>query len=182
VPDLLDRSAAQAQRILEDMGLWCLVEEVDFGPPGRVADQTPHAGDVVARGTAVSVRIATIAVSPKGAPPPAPPPERRPSTLPPGPLAAPSPVSPPEGTVMPEDRALSMAFAWRPVAGADAYVLEIEEQGPDGWIASVRKGVRASAATVEFERLSPGSAALRWRVRALASGREGPPSAWISLR
>jgi len=91
-------------------------------------------------------------------------------------------IAPCEGTVVPKQRALLLGFAWLPIDGADGYVLELEERGPDGWLASVRKVARMTATTVELERLAATPGELRWRVRAVVAGREGAPSTWVTLR
>jgi hypothetical protein len=189
VPDVLDRLPAQARRILEDMGLRAVEEAATGGSPGRVADQLPGAGDVVPKGSAVTIRIAPGTATTSAAPRPrSPAPRERPldpvpvPAGPPGTLAAPIPVSPPEGTELPPEPSFPIGFTWRAVTGASGYVVEVEEEGPEGWIMSSRRPVRTSAVTVEVERLSASTGALRWRVRAVAAGREGPPSAWVTMR
>jgi hypothetical protein len=94
----------------------------------------------------------------------------------------PAPIAPSEGTVLPKQRTLALGFSWLPVEQADAYVLEIEERGPAGWLPSVRKPARLAATTVELERIAPEASDVRWRVRAVLAGREGQPSAWVTLR
>jgi hypothetical protein len=84
--------------------------------------------------------------------------------------------------VLPKTRTVPVGFTWTPVAGADGYVLEIEEHSGSGWLPSARKPVRSSAATVDVERLAPTAGDLRWRVRALVAGVEGTPSGWVTLR
>jgi hypothetical protein len=83
---------------------------------------------------------------------------------------------------MPKSRTVPAGFTWSAVAGADAYVLEVEEQNGAAWLPNVRKPVRSSAAAVDVERLAPTAGPLRWRVRALVGGVEGPASAWVTLR
>lgn len=83
---------------------------------------------------------------------------------------------------MPKTRTVPAGFTWTPVAGADAYVLEVEERSGATWLANVRKPVRSSAAAVDVERLAPAAGDLRWRVRALVGGIEGTASAWVTLR
>jgi|GEM_PF-5014321 len=83
---------------------------------------------------------------------------------------------------MPKQRTLLLGFSWLPVEGAEAYVLEIEERGPSGWLAGARKPVRATATTVELERIASTAGDLRWRVRAILGGQEGSPCAWVTLR
>ena len=80
------------------------------------------------------------------------------------------------------ERELAVGFTWRALAGADAYILEVEERGPDGWLPLARRSARASAAVLEMERLAPSPGPLRWRVRAVTAGRQGPPCAWVVLR
>jgi hypothetical protein len=46
----------------------------------------------------------------------------------------------------------------------------------------VRKPARLAATTVELERIAPEASDVRWRVRAVLAGREGQPSAWVTLR
>jgi hypothetical protein len=96
--------------------------------------------------------------------------------------AAPSTVSPPEGTIVPKEKTVPVGFTWTSVPGAEAYVLEVEEQSGDAWLANVRKPVRSTAATVDVERLALTAGALRWRVRALVAGVEGTASAWVILK
>ncbi len=180
VPDLLDRTELQARRILEDLGLEPQVEEAARGPAGRVADQQPDAGTVVAKGSRVVVRVAPAAAPRPGPPPSAPAPARTPPA--PAEGEAPAPVAPPSGTALGAERVLAVGFTWRSVPGADAYVLEVEEQGPDGWLPLARRSSRASAAVLEMERLAPTPGPLRWRVRAVKAGRQGGPCAWVVLR
>jgi hypothetical protein len=191
VPDLLDRTEPQARRILEDVGLRVRVEAALRGAAGRVVDQGPAAGEVVGKESEVTVWIAPGGARPPSAGPPAsvpPPPAVGPPTPPPavaapapGPCAPPAPVSPPAGTVIPKEKVVPLGFTWAPVDGADAYVLEVEEAGPSGWLANARKPVRSTAATIEIERLSPAPGDLRWRVRTVSRGREGNPCPWITL-
>ena len=182
VPDLLDRTELQARRILEDLGLEPQIEEAARGPAGRVADQRPDAGTVVAKGSKVIVRVAPGArtqPTPRPAPPaPAPVPEE----TPPPAGFAPTPLSPAGGTLMGAERTIAIGFTWRPLPAADAYVLEVEEQGPDGWLPLARTSARAAAAVLSVERLAPSPGPLRWRVRAVTQGRQGPPCAWVVLR
>jgi hypothetical protein len=183
VPEVLDRMPPQARRILEDVGLVVVEAPAVNGPPGRVVDQLPMPGTVVRKGSVVTIRVAPGA--PRSAPAPtATPGDPGPSgeAAPSGAVSVPSPISPPAGTSLPAERVLPLGFAWRAVAGADGYVLEIEERGADGWLPSARLTVRSTAATVEVERLGALSAALRWRVRAVAKGRPGAPCAWVELR
>ena len=179
VPDLLDRTALQARRILEDLGLEPQVEAAARGPAGRVADQRPDAGTVVAKGATVIVRVAPDGPSrPAGQPSEPVPPE----PTPPSAGGAPTPLAPAAGTLLGGERALAVGFTWRPLAGADAYVLEVEERGPDGWLPLARRSARTSAAVLEMERLAPSPGPLRWRVRAVTAGRQGAPCAWVVLR
>lgn len=207
VPDLLDRTPPQAARILQDLGLSLRVEEVERGLPGRVADQRPGAGSEVPKGTLVTVTVPRGTAAPREAPvgpaapapgaqPLLPPTARTPGTAPEAPaapappvapaaptqLGVPASIAPSEGTALPRQRTLALGFAWQPVDGADAYLLEVEERGPAGWLPNVRKTSRSSATTVELERVAPEAGELRWRVRALAAGREGQPCAWVLLR
>jgi hypothetical protein len=212
VPDVLDRQPLQARRILEDMGLVVTEEEATSGPPGRVVDQIPSVGDVVPKGTVVRIRVTPVAapiVRPPAPSPSAPAPEVRtpaappayePTPVPPAAapvppqgaapepcvlparLVAPYPISPSAGTELPGDRLVPVGFTWKAVGGADGYVLEVEEKGTDAWLPSVRRPVRSTAAMLEVERLSSSPGALRWRVRAVAGGREGPPCPWVVLR
>ncbi|MHC5011334.1 MAG: PASTA domain-containing protein, partial [Planctomycetota bacterium] len=59
VPDLLDRTAPQAERILEALGLRASVEPAEHGPPNRVGNQSPVPGTVVPKGTTVTVYVRT---------------------------------------------------------------------------------------------------------------------------
>jgi beta-lactam-binding protein with PASTA domain len=189
VPDLLDRTPLQAGRILSALGLAMREEAAVKGPAGCVVDQKPGYGDEVEKGSLVTVWVAPPPVkAPSPFPAPAPLREPTPSAqpgpppAPAGPAAAPTPVSPPEGTVLPKARTVPVGFTWAPVAGADAYVLEVEERSGSAWLANVRKPVRSSAATVDVERLAPTAGEVRWRVRALVAGVEGAASAWVTLR
>jgi hypothetical protein len=114
---------------------------------------------------------------------PAPEPEAPPA---PGPLpgGVPAPVAPGAGTVLPKEDAVPVGFTWRGVQGADAYVVEVEEEGADGaWLPSARTTSRKTAALLEVERLDPRKQKrLRWRVRAVVGGRQGTPSDWVLLR
>ncbi|MFV1957825.1 MAG: hypothetical protein ACC662_00285, partial [Planctomycetota bacterium] len=61
--------------------------------------------------------------------------------------------------------------------------VEAEEAGPGGACLPIaRQVVRPSAAVVDLERLGSPPGRLRWRVRSVARGRRGPPSAWVALR
>lgn len=189
VPDLLDRTKLQARRILEDLGLVVTEEPAKGGMPGRVVDQRPAMGTKVQKGSEVVIRVGpgTLPAPPKGpyrpssdAPAPVPPSSETPS----GPSGTtPRPIAPAAGTTLPADATLGMAFMWSKVTGATAYLLEIEERTPDGWLASARKPVRATAATLELVRLDTETKrAFRWRVRAVVDGKQGPPSDWVVLR
>jgi beta-lactam-binding protein with PASTA domain len=196
VPDVLDRQPLQARRILEDVGLAVAEEEASSGPPGRVVDQVPSVGALVPKGSTVRIRVVPAGatarpyVPPAAAtpspPPPAPSaPAPAPDACPPPPagrIVAPVPVSPPAQTELPAERTLPVGFTWKAVAGADGYVLEVEERGAEAWLPSVRRPVRSTAATLDVERLGATPGPLRWRVRAVAGGREGPPCPWVVLR
>ena len=190
VPDLLDRTPLQAGRILSELGLAMRQEAATKGPAGCVVDQKPGYGTEVEKGSVVTVwatpppakapsPFPTPAAPPTGPSAAAPKPAPAPSAPPAG---APAPVSPSEGTVLPKTRTVPVGFTWTPIAGADGYVLEIEEHSGAAWLPSARKPVRSSAATVDVERLAPTAGDLRWRVRALVAGVEGTPSAWVTLR
>jgi beta-lactam-binding protein with PASTA domain len=204
VPDLLDRTPPQAERILTDLGLAMQFLEAKSGLAGRVVDQKPASGSELPKGGLVTLWVVP---DPAGAPlrspvgpaapapapassPPAPVAPPSPATGPPasGPTAPPAsatgvpvPIAPSEGTALPKQRTLALGFSWQPVESADAYVLEIEERGPGGWLPSVRKPARAAATTVELERIAPQASDVRWRVRAVVAGREGSPCAWVTL-
>lgn len=193
VPEVLDRTAAQARRILTDLGLKVLERVAPRGLAGRVVDQLPSLGDRLLKGEYVLIWIgppdpkapAPAPPAPDPAPDPAPGPRVRSN---PGGVAAaggaPVPIAPSEGTVLPREASLPLGFSWRAAPGAEAYLLEIEEEtAPGAWLGLVRKPVRTTAAVVEVERLG-GEAGrrLRWRVRAVRAGREGPASDWVVLR
>ncbi len=188
VPDLLDRTAPQAERILTDLGLVFKQEQAKSGLPGRVADQKPAAGAEVPKGSLVQVWILPAAPAPPGPSGSAPVGTRAPPAAPTAPSGAqapagvPAPIAPSEGTLMPKQPTLLLGFSWLPVEGAEAYLVEIEEQGPSGWLAGARKPVRATATTIELERIAATAGALRWRVRAILAGREGSPCDWVTLR
>jgi hypothetical protein len=77
-----------------------------------------------------------------------------------------------------------VGFTWRGVTGANAYLVEVEEQGTEGrWLPLARKPARTTAVLMDVERFDDrGAARLRWRVTAIVSGRQGKPSAWVLLR
>jgi len=112
---------------------------------------------------------------------PAPKPPLAPGPLP---LGIPEPLSPGHGTPIPREESVPVGFTWRGVKGAQAYVLEIEEEGAEGrWLANARKPARKTAVILEVERLIlRGSGRLRWRVTAVRNGREGKASKWILLK
>ena len=112
---------------------------------------------------------------------PAPKPPLAPGTLP---LGVPSPLAPSHGTVIPREDAVPIGFSWRGVKGAEAYILEIEEEAAEGrWLANARKPARKTAVILDVERLqSRGSGRLRWRVTAMSNGRAGTPSKWVLLK
>lgn len=189
VPDLLDRTEPQARRILEAFGFEARVEPAPHGPAGRVADQKPGAGTVLAKGSTVLVRVAPARVAPAtgeaaslpgrssaDAADPTSPQDAGPVVGPPLPLA------PARGTAMGPDRALAVGFTWRAAVGADAYLVEVEERGPGGWVPNARRIARTSAVVLEIERVAPTPGPLRWRVRAVSKGRPGSASEWVVLR
>lgn len=57
IPSLLDRTKAQAERIVIALGLEVDFREAKSGMPGRVVDQKPGAGEKVARGGLVTLFI-----------------------------------------------------------------------------------------------------------------------------
>ena len=77
---------------------------------------------------------------------------------------------------------MAVGFTWKAVKGAEAYVVEVEERGPAGWVANARQVTRQSAVVLEVVRLSDPPGVLRWRVRAVTKGRHGSPSDWVVLR
>lgn len=163
VPDLLDRTWPQAERILADLGFVGRREEALRGPPGRIADQRPPPGAPLERGGTVVVHIAPAHA--------ARPPE------------GPRPIAPRPGVDLGSAATVLVGFAWHPFPGAERYVLEIEEaDAPGGWVALVRQVVRRTGALVEVERLGRPPGALRWRVSAVAAGRPEVRSAWLELR
>jgi beta-lactam-binding protein with PASTA domain len=196
VPDLLDRTGPQAQRICEDLGLVAVLDQAERGPPGRVADQRPAAGAVVPKGSEVRVFVAPPPVrSPQPGPGPATPPASPrdeappdgPPPAPPGPGAGEAPgmpvvIAPQTGTEVGRETNVALGLSWRPVPGADGYLVEVEEQGAEGWLPNVRRPARQAAVVVEIERFAPRPGPLRWRVRALRGGRQGVPCAWVVLR
>jgi hypothetical protein len=191
VPDLLDRTPPQAERILTDLGLVFQQEEAKSGLPGRVVDQKPAAGAEVPKGSLVQVWIMPAAPAPPGSSGSAPVGPRAPPAAPsaptvpsgsPAPAGVPAPIAPSEGTLLPKQPTLLLGFSWLPVDGAGGYLLEIEERGAGGWLASARKAVRSTATTVELERLAATAGELRWRVRAVLAGQEGSPCDWVTLR
>lgn len=187
VPDLLDRTALQAGRIIGDLGLVMQQEEARRGLPGLVVDQMPAAGSKLARGGVVRVWIGPpdpSAPKPPEPGPPTPPPAPRPRRaepdsppdqappapeipqpepappLPPGPLpgGVPKPVSPGHGTELPKDEVVPVGFTWRGVKGAQVYIVEVEEEGAEGaWLPSVRKPSKKTAVLLDVERLGTGT-------------------------
>ncbi len=100
VPDLLDRTELQAERIIGDLKLVIQKETAKRGLAGRVVDQMPAAGSRVPKGGVVRVWIGPEdAEAPAPAPPFAPePPGRQPQDVPPRapePPVVPAPESPP---------------------------------------------------------------------------------------
>ncbi len=206
VPNLLDRTVLQARRILGALGLKPREEQAKRGLAGRVVDQMPMEGGKVPKGGLVRIWIGPPdpTAAPDAAEPdddaPAQPPmgplqggtvkdapkDGTPAPLAPGPLkgGVPAPVSPSVNTVLPKEDAVPVGFTWRGVKGAEAYILEVEEEGAeDRWIASARKTSRKTAVLLEIERLDPRKQKrLRWRVRAVIGGREGKASGWVLLR
>lgn len=196
VPALLDRTGAQALRILKDLRLIGRVREAERGPPGRIVDQKPRPRERVAVGTIVEVWVAPGDPNKSATTPP-------PDVLPPdtpapvveGPApsgtpggtavtnAAPRPIAPAAGTAMPREATFDLGFTWAAVAGADGYLLEIDEQTADGaWVGVARARAKRTAELVTIERLDPRSPRpLRWRVAALSAGRPGPFCAWTTL-
>ncbi len=190
VPDLLDRTKLQARRMLEDLGLVVEEEVAKRGLPGRVVDQRPAMGTKVKKGSVVVLRVGPGELPPPPTGPyrPKDPGTSTPDAAPrdPTPVAkgdTPRPIAPTKATTLPADATIAMGFMWSKVKGATAYLLEIEEQTATGWMASARKPVRTTAATLELERLDTKTTrAFRWRVRAVFDDRQGPPSDWIVLR
>jgi galactokinase len=58
VPALLDRTGAQALRILKDLRLIGRVQQAERGPTGRIVDQKPRPRERVPVGTVVEVWVA----------------------------------------------------------------------------------------------------------------------------
>ncbi len=194
VPNLLDRTYLQAERILEDLGLEPQIEKARTGLPGRVVDQQPAGGKRVPKGGLVRIWIGPGEL-PKAGPPTGGAPRREPASAPaPAPRAAggattastgaPKPIAPGAGTELPGDAVVPVGFSWRAVKGATAYLLEVEEAGAGGtWLPSARKPAKTTAVTLELERMDTSATqAFRWRVRAIVGGKQGKPSAWIVLK
>ena len=207
VPGILDRTRLQAERIAEDLGLTLQIEEAKQGLAGRVVDQMPAAGGRLPRGGVWRVWIGPgeddnapapdkpprTGPLPGGGDSPAParPPEEPEDPAPAQPLSpgalpggVPQPVAPGVNTEIPAGSSVPVGFTWKGVQGANAYLLEIEEQGAEGrWMPLARKPARSTAVLLEVERLDPrGTSRLRWRVTAVIGGRQGTPSPWIQLR
>ncbi len=208
LPSLLDRTKLQAERIVESLGLkleWNLAKR---GLAGRVVDQKPAAGEKIAKGGVLRLWVGPDAegdTPAKGDKPLPPGPlgdkpakgtpakdaakkkksgETKP--LDPGTLKAgiPKPVSPGVNTPIPVGAKVPVGFTWRGVTGANAYIVEIEEQGAEGrWMPLARKPARTTAVLMDVERLDPkGESRLRWRVTAVVAGRHGTPSKWVVLK
>lgn len=90
VPELLDRTALQAERIVGDLGLVMQKETAKRGLPGRVVDQMPMVGSRVPKGGVLRVWIGPE--DPKAAAPEAPNPPVVPAPKDPDPAP---PVEPP---------------------------------------------------------------------------------------
>jgi len=221
VPGLLDRTQPQAERILTALGLKAEVEIAKRGLAGRVVDQIPAAGGMVAKRGVVRLWIGPGAGADDGGakPPPLGPLDRgstpgkdgaapakgtpgndtpgrdtpgkdaakKPAApLAEGPLKAgiPRPVSPSVNTPIPVGAKVPVGFTWRGVTGANAYLIEVEEQGAEGrWLPLARKPARSTAVLLDVERFDlKGAARLRWRVTAILNGRQGKASAWVVLK
>jgi len=194
VPDLLDRTAPQARRILEDLGLKVKERVAARGLAGRVVDQQPALGERLVKGEYVLVWIGPPdeAAPPEPAaasPRPAAPEPRDPAPVAtertrPAPREAPVPIAPLEGTRLPREATIALGFSWEAAEGVRTYLVEVEEESAQGtWIGILKKPVRQTAAAIEIERLSVDPARrLRWRVRGVGDSGEGPPSAWIVMR
>jgi beta-lactam-binding protein with PASTA domain len=187
VPDVLDRTQPQAWRILEAVGF--LVREVAAkrGLPGRVVDQRPAMGTRAPRGSPVTIYIGPGKIEPRDPHTPrraAAPRSAPAAAMPTSPAGAPQPITPAPGTRLPEDASIPLGFSWRPIVGATAYTLEVEEQSPEGnWLPNERRTVRTTATTLDLVRLDTAARrAFRWRVRVVKDGRVGPPSAWVGLK
>jgi hypothetical protein len=198
VPDLLDRTAPQARRILEDLGLKVKERVAARGLAGRVVDQQPALGERLVKGEYVLVWIgppdetappepsAGSAAPPRvpAAPEPREPAPSAPERKRPAPKEAPVPIAPLEGTRLPREATIALGFSWEAVEGVRTYLVEVEEESAQGtWIGILKKPVRQTAAAIEVERLSVDPARrLRWRVRGVGDSGEGPPSPWITMR
>ncbi|MDA1194714.1 MAG: PASTA domain-containing protein [Planctomycetota bacterium] len=194
LPDLLDRTRLQAERIVEALGLRVEFKDAERGLPGRVVDQKPAAGAEVPKGSFVTLWIGPG--SAEGEAPVAPPgptdvPDKPKDPAPeapldPGPLprGVPEPVSPSTNTPIPPGESVPVGFTWRGVDGANAYLLEVEEMGAEGrWLPLARKPARTTAVLMDVERIDArGTSQLRWRVTAVIGGRRGTPSDWIVLK
>ena len=156
--------------------------------PGPLVPRTPEpaAGDTPtpetpAEGDTPADNTPKGDVAPEDPVVPAPKPPLAPGPLPSG---VPKPLAPGHGTVIPRDETVPIGFTWRGVKGAEAYILEIEEEGAEGrWMANARKPSKKTAVILEVERISTRhSGRLRWRVSAVVNGRNGTPSKWIVLK
>jgi hypothetical protein len=150
------------------------------GPEGGSPDSEPQAAP------AAGDPPAPAAPEPAAGAPEAPDVPAPKPPLPPGPLrlGIPEPVSPGHGTALPREASTPIGFTWRGVKGAEAYLLEIEEEGAEGrWMPNARKPAHTTAVILEVERInSRSSGALRWRVTAISNGRAGTPSRWVLLK
>ncbi len=180
VPTLLDLYPPKANRICKDLGFRMQQKSAKRGLPGRVVDQYPAVGERVPPGSMITVYVApgsksngSVARTPRAADG-----ESSESVA----LASPSIIGPGSGTTLPKQTSVALGFSWHPITGADAYVVELEEQ-TDGstWQLNTRKLSKKSAVTIEFDRMSGPTASIRWRVRAIAAGTEGPASPWVLL-
>src|SRR5439155_2417535 len=102
VPGVLDRTAAQARRVLEDAGLTVREEQAESGVSGRVMDQRPAAGERVKKGAEVAIFVPRSAAETPAAPAA---PESAPAAPPPADLGSPDgPMGSPDGPPTPPSR------------------------------------------------------------------------------
>lgn len=151
--------------------------------------EAPRAPEPVAPPVAPPVEP-TPAPVPTPVPTPAPTPVPTPAPTPGiDPLGVPTPTSPADGSVLvrapgPDgtvSKVVRADLTWTPVAGADGYLVEVEESVDGAWTPILRRVVREARVSVEIEPEAAG-ASYRWRVRSVSGRRGGAAGAWRTAR
>jgi hypothetical protein len=178
IPTLVGLPWREAEKILQDRKLgvaWRLIT-IPEAPEGAVLGQTPLPGSVAPAHAEVVVRVSRSPGTPLPPPPPGaspagpPPPEIGP---PPSSLGAPGLLKPAEGEAFP--RAYGATFEWAPVAGAQSYDWELQENRAGEWTTVSLQAVATTR--LRPEKMTAGQ--FRWRVRATAGTVQ---SGWSAFR